>query len=239
MITACVLLYGDHLRLAQRCLSSLLPYIPQLHDVRLGLNACGNDTRQYVADFCEVVSRDIAVKVIDSPTNIYKYPMMRQLFALAPLQPYVSWFDDDSFIRKPGRWYDDVLTFMDGTDMLGSVYRMPLRGRQADWIEDQPWYTGRPVNTPRYSPTFCTGGYWTIRSEILTQHDWPTPQLCHRGGDVMLGELLRQQGKRITNARTGVAINADLEGRESKSPRRGYDERAIGVDYVRTVMKDS
>ena len=57
--------------------------------------------------------------------------------------------------------------------------------------------------------------------------------LKHRGGDVLLGELIRSQGLKLANYKKGVAINADDNGKESASKRRGYDEQPIGVTMKR------
>ena len=51
----------------------------------------------------------------------------------------------------------------------------------------------------------------------------------------MLGELLRQQGLRIKKFNTGVAVNADENGRESRSKKRGYDSPPIGYNFVPPV----
>ncbi len=230
MLTTCVLLYGDYPHLADRCLSSLEGYIHQIGDLRIGMNACSERTRALVSDFASIYHE---VLVESSDENICKYPMMRRLIDAKPLDTYMAWFDDDSFVRDSG-WYALVESVLSrGVDMVGAVYKQAFRGGQADWVEDQPWYTGEPVRDG-YVPKFCTGGFWVIRSQILLDNNWPPPVLKHRGGDVMLGELLRQQGFQLTNNRLGVAINADAEGRESKSPRRGYDETWLGVNYVRS-----
>ena len=229
MLTTCVLLYGDFPSLARRCLRSIDPYVYRIRDVRIGMNACGAMTKEIVAEFAERHSNLVHVEV--SNANIHKYPMMRRLFAVKPLKRLTAWFDDDSYI-KVDDWYDRVVARDElGFDIAGAVYGIPLRGNQAAWIADQPWYRGKEFGS-KYRVRFCTGGYWVIRSEILVEHGWPLPELGHRGGDVMLGELIRQQEYRLTHDSLGVAINADEQGRESKSPRRGYDETPIGVDYV-------
>lgn len=47
----------------------------------------------------------------------------------------------------------------------------------------------------------------------------------------MLGALCEQHGLALTHFRDGVWINANAQGIESKSPRRGFNEKPIGYDY--------
>ena len=49
----------------------------------------------------------------------------------------------------------------------------------------------------------------------------------------MLGELARQQGYRLGNFTTGLAINANESKKCSSSPRRGAHLSPVGVDYRR------
>jgi hypothetical protein len=52
--------------------------------------------------------------------------------------------------------------------------------------------------------------------------DWPDPRIKHNGGDVMLGEALRQMGYVIQQVKIdGVAI--------SDHKRRGYSEIHPGI----------
>ena len=166
--------------------------------------------------------------------------MMKRLFASsgAPqggssgvATPFVMWFDDDSYITadSPHEWLATVKEQMASTDMLGSVYSIRLKGNQSSWVMRQPWYAGPPV-PHLHRTSYCTGGWWTIRTDVLVKFQWPIPELVHRGGDVMLGELCRQQGLRINHFQNGIAINADADGNESKSPRRGYDSDPIGFE---------
>lgn len=173
-----------------------------------------------------------------SDENIKKYPMMRRLFGLrhpaadarlSVVTPFVMWFDDDSYIKAedPHDWLRLVEQTVENADMIGSVYTIRLQGRQETWIMDQPWYTGLPVRRSQ-RVAFCTGGWWAIRTEVLQKFQWPPPELVHRGGDVMLGELCRQQQLRISDFSEGVAINANAEGVAARAPRRGFDSHPIG-----------
>lgn len=237
--TVCVLLYGDFPELAERCLGSIVQQCPRERiDLRIGLNEVSIRTQAVVNNL--VISQgwlngeqDLYV----ATTNACKYPLMRRMFHDPDnpvTSPYIVWFDDDSYLvegaSKQSLWLDRLAIEMQTTNMAGAVYNQHFGGNQHLWVRDQPWYTGKTVAKGQKA-VFATGGWWCIESAIIRKYDWPIPALRHRGGDVMLGELLRQQGIKLNNFRDGVAINADEEGRESKAPRRGFDEKAIGVVY--------
>lgn len=230
--TVCVLMYGRHPDLARRCLDSIMSRLaPNQYKLRVGLNEVCAETRAYVRGLHD---GPLDLRVYESTENLHKYPMMRRMFydSESPLRtPYLMWFDDDSYLIGHYRqWLDLVRDQMAKAVMIGGKYAMELSGNQHLWIQDQPWYTGKRVS-PRDKVTFITGGWWTIRTEVLLAHDWPTPELDHRGGDVMLGQLCRQQGYTMATFREGVAINADWQGAESKALRRGFDSYPIGWDY--------
>lgn len=239
-ITPCVLLFGDYPALARRCLDSIFDRAPNMaRHLRVGANAIGHATAAYLD---ELVARGRLrrTNIYESSVNLHKYPMMRRIFTDPDNQittEFVCWFDDDSYVKAANfDWEAAVVAAMQDADMVGSIYVLAggFQGQQHLWVMDQPWYNGREV-APGHKPRFATGGWWCIRTEILRRHDWPSPELDHRGGDVMLGELCRQQGYRLRAFSQGVAINADEQGRESKAKRRGFDQQPIGVDYVPSV----
>jgi hypothetical protein len=239
MITVCALMYGNHERLARRCLEPIVSSarLPLVSEIRIGLNEVCDGTRDYVFDalrrLCKL--QGIPSFVVEPESNAMKYPVMRMLFNAKPAiyeRPYVMWWDDDSCMPRPDpNWWQQVVDAMDNSDMIGDLWRLPLQGKQADAIEKQPWYAGRSLRVPRYRYLFATGGWWTIRSEILKKWDYPWPELNHRGGDCLLGELMRQQGLRLRNFRENLWINADDLGGQSKAPRRGFDEAPLWKHY--------
>ncbi len=225
--TICVLLFGDHFDLAQRCLSSIVNGVdPQALNLRIGLNAVTDETRKLAYALAPH-------SIWEFTENRHKYPVMREMVhGVSPIRtPYTMWFDDDSYLVKPTK---TLLSQIDGlmpdADMLGSLYRIPWQGNQKLYVQAQPWYAGRDLDS-RPKIKFATGGWWTIRTEVLYRFDYPWPLLDHRGGDVMLGEMCYQQGLRLKHFRDGVKINADHTGRESKAPRRGFDQLPLGVDF--------
>ena len=233
-LCVCVLFFGpdkESLPLAQRVLNAPMRQLAE-HNVefRFGLNAVGEQTRAYVRDAVATVFRDAFV--VDSATNLLKYPMMRRLLYDKPLTaPHTMWFDDDSCLAPTcnvSTWLPRVQRLMGVYSIIGSAYKQRLLGNQAGWIKDQPWYNNVPLTD---YVKFITGGWWTIQSRVLLQQDWPGPQLKHRGGDVMFGALCAQQGLPITHFRDQVWINANEHGIESKAARRGHNEKPIGMDY--------
>jgi len=248
-LTICALLYGDHVDMAARCLNSICRgahrALPE--GLRIGMNSVSQATERFVSTLLKH-GWVLPENIYRSEENLHKYPMMRWMLYDTHrfvTTPYVMWFDDDSFItdKMIGATPDFLETVMQvmetptGTDgvlpaMCGGVYTIKLVQSQQQWIEDQPWYTGKKVSS---TMRFVTGGWWTARMRVLQDYAYPFEALDHRGGDVMLGALCEQQGLLIKNFRTGVAINADDQGRESKAPRRGFDQRPCGYDYRRDL----
>lgn len=227
--TVCVLLYGDFLNLARRCLDPVFKlYESGLVDLRIGFNEVAQSTLDYVSSKTPKVEHSWTAN-----PQIYKYPMMRQMFHSEKLKtPYVMWFDDDSYIKdEPVEWIKKVESEMADCDMLGSVYTIPYGNDQKEWCKTQPWYTGKPLSD---KPRFATGGWWCVRTDVLTKFDWPLQQLKHCGGDVALGVLLNQNGLKLKHFNKGVAINANAQGKESAAERRGASktEKPIGKGFT-------
>lgn len=228
--TVCCLLYGDYPLLAERCLWPLSKLYKQGIDIRLGCNDISKRTGDVIKSLFDPPNANLSL-IIESP-QIFKYPMMRRLFEVAPIKTkYVTWFDDDSYITDacPVVWLNKLESFMDssGADMAGSVYTMPVLPGQDQWRRLHcDWFTDRK-REHNYTK-FATGGWWTLKTDIIRRYDWPHKSLKHRGGDVLLGELLFQQDLNLIRYKDGVAINADANGKESASKRRGYDEPPIG-----------
>lgn len=224
-VTVCVLLYGDYPRLAAQCLAPLLQLVEaELIDLRIGLNEVSEETEQVLRDsgaWESIMCRSLS--------NLKKYPMMRRLFAwdTTPIKtPFTMWFDDDSYIQdgvKLHEWLGVVRQHMTANEMIGHIHTIGLSKNQIKWVKRQPWYTGRSgavIEDARHRVRFATGGWWTARTDFLRRFDWPLKELLHRGGDVMLGELCRQQNLRLGDFHDGVDVNT--------LPKRGFDSPPIG-----------
>lgn len=233
--TICVLLYGDHPELAERCLRSIADTIRADDlNLRVGLNAVSPRVTEWVKSWVP------AENIWEAAENIHKYPMMRQMIhGISPVKTeFMMWFDDDSYLSGYSQtvannnpyWLQHVEHTMVNSDLIGSIYTIPWMGKQREYVQAQPWYTGKdPSDRPRMR--FATGGWWTIRTDLLYRYDYPWQDLDHRGGDCMLGELCHQQGLRLNHFRDGVKINANQAGQESKAPRRGFDQKPLGVEF--------
>lgn len=239
-LTVFVLLYGDYPDLANRCLGSLLSNeAAAAFQIRVAMNECSEPTRNLVAELRQQYPDQIQA-VYSSAVNLHKYPVMRAMFhdPERPIRtPYVAWFDDDSYLSvKPKQWADSVVAAMGPKKMFGGVRFMKLGGDQPDWIRDQPWFAKQEF-TPNYRVRFVNGSYWVIDSDVIRRFGWPCAELDHRGGDVMLGELCRQQGIEIVDRLDGAVFNADKDGNHDKSKRRGFDSLPIGYKYSRRVSQ--
>jgi len=244
--TVCVLLYGDHPDLAERVLSSLArPVWYRSFNLRIAWQNLSVESQmvllKYVDIFMEKNDNPLLVGPLETCMKgqepYYKYPMMRRLIRTHPITtPYVMWFDDDSLIRPdaPDEFFMDVGNVMAHCDICGHIWQWKWRGQQARYIKDQPWYNGKPI---RKSIPFITGGWWTIRTEILARHNWPPEDFEHNGGDAMLGELCYQQGYTMKNYTRGVGINCDDSLVGSSAKRRGFSQPPIGVRYSPTRNK--
>ncbi len=230
--TICVLLYGNHTDLASRCVGSIAAGgVPNGLSLRIGLNAVHADTKRLVQDRCPTA------EIYEYNDNRHKYPVMRDMVhgAHRITTPYTMWFDDDSYIESPlSAWLPLVATAMTDADLIGSPYIMEWRGNQRAYVKAQPWYGGNDPAVRKHIK-FITGGWWTIRTEVLYRYDYPWASLDHCGGDTMLGELCLQQKLRMRKFRTNVRINADWAGRESASTRRGFAQPPLGTDFEDTA----
>ncbi len=254
----CVLLYGNHPELANRCLRSVWDSLKRgsrhVSDIRLGLNEISDATQVVVDWFLESIVSDYQISVLtyECPVNAFKYPLMRRMLLEDPVPPgdWVMWLDDDSFIASVPDWWDRLVAAASHADMLGKIYWQCIQPKQWEWIQRQAWFNsevGYPPPAPRKLKTiggrpafrFCTGGWWMARPEIFTKHDWPTRDLKLVGGDAMLGELCRHQDYRLVNFETGVHINAGVNGRHNSAPPRGESPQSAGRNRVRLGIADS
>lgn len=240
--TVAVLLYSDEYHeLHRRCLESISNQLPDdEYELRIGMNEISDQSETWdiirsLQDTGVLEERNI----YHSHTNIRKYPLMRRMFhdPSNPITtPFVMWFDDDSYLMPEFglKNWTSIHEMMSVSSMIGAVYAIGVEGQQKQWIEDQSWYAGKSVPE---KIAFITGGWWCLDLNVIMQFDWPPAEFDHCGGDMMLGELLRQQSLPYQKYNNGVAINADSEGRESRAVRRGVDQARIGVKYDPGVAK--
>lgn len=252
----CVLTYGNHFGLAERCLDSIERYFPMsfVKDVRIGFNAACPETHVRARQFAE--RSRVPCWGYNPGVNVGKYPLMRRMFKSPPLDgTHVVWFDDDSYLNlcyggiatknlrySVDEWWVLLCSHLGGCEssrsVLGSVYHLgkkdfDLRFKKSWYgIRDQPWYNNKPPPKLWNESKFATGGWWIATTALLKAWDWPIPELHHNGGDVLLGELCRQRGYPVHHFNTGVKINADEQGKESAAPRRGITTPIPFLDYT-------
>jgi len=220
-VTAFLLVYGDHPLLAEQFFDQWGRHGCGL-PLRVGLNACGAATRQWVAA-CESGSHG-RIGTVESEVNLGKAPMMRQMFQRWPIETeWVVWFDDDSFPFR-GDWLTSLQIAMEAQPeavMLGVPAEVSVDDRVISWIKSASWYRGVPLRHEgdrggRARIEFILGGFWALRAEWIRRLDWPDRRLRHFGDDFLLGEAIRQQGGRLGYFRSGVRIDT--------APRRAPSE---------------
>ncbi len=238
-LTICVLCYGDHFDLAKQCLDSIFNTIPaERVDVRVGLNAVCDQTRDYVHDVYGSRVREI----YDHPENAKKYPVMREMFH-DPLNPistkYVVWFDDDAKIVNPDMWSELCDTIVanhpHGSRLYGNLFIHDLspygkKGDPLQWFRRASWWKNQDLKVKgrgQYAPNgtvidFPSGWFWAIAAEAIRSGDVPCPRLNHNGGDITIGAQVRQAGFKVKqfNAQKQLVWCPSKEN----GGRRGYAE---------------
>src|SRR2546426_12293560 len=97
-VTICVLTYGDYPRLAKRVIESIRCHCPRSeYRLVVGANAIGDETLAYLEAVKKAADLD---RLIISPVNLCKSPMMGRMFAGIQTE-FIWWFDDDSYIQEP------------------------------------------------------------------------------------------------------------------------------------------
>lgn len=246
--SVCVLCFGDYPALAKRCINSILQGLDGnlVVDIRVGLNAAGDKTRDFVLSSLGEASRSgklAGSAFVYEPTdrlNVLKYPLMRRMFYddKRPIEAsHIMWFDDDScLVGLPGlrhSWWGKVWEASQLAHMIGDLWSLHFQGKVREGIKAQPWHTGKPWLKLHGKDImrFATGGWWTAWAEVIQKHNYPWPELQHNGGDCILGEMLRQQNLALHKFRDGLWINADAKGKQSGAKRRGVTQRPLWYDY--------
>jgi hypothetical protein len=240
MFAVNVLLYGDYPRLAARCLDSIVTpdnRFNAISELRIGLNSPGADTIAIVDRIVKSSKFPVTVFAEVSGLNVGKYPLMRKMFYQVPMLEsvdYLMWFDDDSYVVDPDKFWPLVCEKAPTADVLGSLYYPAYEwsDKEKSAFALQPWFTGMSL-TPR--PKFATGGWWVANRKFIERCDYPVKELYHNGGDVLLGEIVRQQNAKLLSHRKHVAINANESGVESRAVRRGITTSRA---FVCVVPKD-
>lgn len=225
------LCYGHYPYLASRMLHSILDGTDWswVAEWRLAAHEVSQETWELMLKVAAKAPVPTLIYRTLRPSNPGKYVTMRYMLydpqrPVAPTVSRIMWFDDDSYLKvgpqQAHDWWQTLSRKAAACTVLGSLYVIRQRGKQYLNIPKQPWYGGKALSANHFY-RFATGGWWVADLPFLYRWNYPWPELRHNGGDSLLGELCRQQNGSLCQFRDGVAINADLAGRESSSPRRG------------------
>jgi GT2 family glycosyltransferase len=230
-VTICVLTYADYPHLARRCLESILHFCDHsLYRLVVGANAVGAETQSLLTSLHKSGAID---RLIVSPRNLFKNPMMRLMFEGVATE-FIWWFDDDSYItdaralsaRLQFARMAQARTVMWGQEMFCDCVEAFWDRDAVAFVRTASWYGG--LTPPFCAPggkgefnhqgeskgngrwNFLAGGSWFVRTAALRQIDWPDRRLKIHGEDVFLGEAIRQQGWSIQNiGASGTEINPE------------------------------
>ena len=221
-VCVCILFYGageKYLKLAQRVLNGpMRDLATQNVEFRFGCNAVGESTDAFLRD--QIDKHFHRAIVFEQPVNLFKYPMMRRMVHSLPVTaPTTMWFDHDSYLDRDidsPLWLTRILRQLNGCDMIGSVHKGLLSEKQVDWITKQSWKTS---DAPPRLATYASGSWWAANTSVLQKYDWPPADLGQKGGDMLFGELFKQQHLSLCHFRDGVRINVNDAGVEGACPR--------------------
>jgi len=234
-VTIMVCLYGtdqpgrsDFHDLHRRCIGGILSTLTPSEAERvqwvLGCNEVDPKTMQYLGQ--KLPQATFVVK----DKNVNKYPIMREMMGKVRTS-YALWFDDDSYPTKLG-WLTKVVNLFikTGVAVGGREYTWPILDGQLEWIQKASWFSGMAphVENREMRIRFITGGFQIFSMDAIRKMDWPDPRLDHNGGDVMMGEAVRQTGQKIVNLsldKYGIVV--------SGAKRRGTNQRSAGARSMR------
>jgi len=235
--TVCILFYGgkEYHHMHMNCLNSIISTCPANRiELRVASNELCKETTQVLDN---LVAHGIIKKHYKHEKNIFKYPVMREMFhdpELPITTNYTLWFDDDSIADRIREW----LTLLARTivqkpeaGLFGASMVLGLNGQQMAYYKKRPWYKGKPFRTKggisaangNYA-VFVAGGFFAIKTEAIKAADVPDPDLTHNGGDYTIGEQLYQNGYNVCNwNRSKQFIHT------SSVPRRGESQPHFGT----------
>ena len=236
----CALFYGDSLFNAQRCLASLKSALANpdeaacVQDIRLALHIPSEEVSLCAIEAARYFSKELKIKtIIYRPYgNVFKYPTMRKMFRDEenPLADYVMWFDDDSYVTGSNPdFFRKAKEEVGVYPLIGQLWFLGVQGNQWEWFGTQPWFN-KNLSKPRQM-RFMQGAWWCMQRKVWEEYNWPWPELQHNGGDSTLGEMCRHRNIGLGIWHDGVKINADENGVESSSKRRGISQKEIGFSF--------
>jgi len=254
-VTICVCLYGDkgevltngkhtkrtkltYHELHVRCLTAIKHTTPpEAHNLIIGCNAVSQDTLNWIKKNLP------SAVVINEPSNIHKYPLMRKMFDKVKTE-WVVWFDDDSYPVKR-EWLSRVsylLSRLPEAKAGGHMYKWELLDGQLEWAMNAEWFRGKEFTTSEkgtYEILFPTGGFVLYNMDTVRQLNWPDPRLDHNPmvqlDPTSVGVVISDAERRGVSQRS-AGSEAQTPVTQAEAKRRGYV--FFGVDMAIDLFKD-
>ena len=216
--------YGGWPQYSIRAVESLLSHCVARErlDVFVGCNEC---SPEILTVFRKYLDGGRIEGLVECRRNINKDPMMRVLLELCETE-YVVWLDDDSHVL-PG-WDVELMRFIEEQgplDVAGHVFFIAKRSAEyVEFLRGRPWYVG--AEREREPVWFATGGLFVARAAWLREHDFPDRAMVKKQDDILLGDLIMQQGGVLRDFGRDREVMDRI--RISDGQRRGFGEGADG-----------
>lgn len=183
--------YGNFPQYSIRAVKSVLDP-KRNYDIHVGCSECCPETRKALRQLLDEEKID---SLLESRQNINKDPMMRLLIDRS-MTPYVLWLDDDSHVK--GEWASILEKFIPGNefDCAGHIFFYNRDKDYQEFLEKRPWWLGK--NTDEQNRVwFATGGLFLAKTAFLRKHDFPDRSMVKKQDDLLLGDLISQQGGKL------------------------------------------
>lgn len=218
-----ILCYGNFPHYSLRAVRSVVEQVesPALrtYDIHVAANQCCQETLDNLRAMRDQGKIDT---IVESRENLNKGPMKRLLFGVIETE-YALWMDDDSFV-EPG-WVDAVREFIDqnyGFDVAGIVMEFRRYLRYREFLRQRPWFRGEEFFSEerREIARFAVGGCYLVRVPFAVAHNYPDKGMVKRFDDVLLGDLVAQQGGSLIDFSAQVRAHVRI----NEGERRGVGE---------------
>jgi Glycosyl transferase family 2 len=216
--------YGNWPGYSLRAVESLIHHstFRERLDIYVG---CNESSAEILAVLRQHLDAGRIHALVESRRNINKDPMMRVLLDLCETE-YMLWLDDDSHVQ-PG-WDEHLFRFIETQrpfDVAGHVFFISNRSPDyANFLRTRPWYVSREREVEPI--WFATGGLFMARAAWLRRHDFPDRAMVKKQDDILLGDLLQQQGGVLKDFATAPGLQERI--RISDGQRRGSGEGSDG-----------
>jgi hypothetical protein len=216
--------YGGWPQYSIRAVESVLSHCTHRDrlDVYVG---CNESSPEILGVFRKYLDHARIEALIECRRNINKDPMMRVMLEMCETE-YVLWMDDDSHVL-PG-WDEHLLRFIEANrpfDAAGHVFYISKRSPElAAFLRMRPWYKSAALEGEKI--WFPTGGLFLARVEWLRKHNFPDRAMIKKQDDILLGELIAQQGGVLRDFGRDRGIMERI--RISDGTRRGTGEGKDG-----------